>query len=172
MTDARVPHEHHFPTHDAVSLFYRHWPATGGTPRGAIVLFHRGHEHGARMAHLVDELDLPDFDFFAWDARGHGQSPGAARLQPELRDLGARRADLRRPHRSDHGDRARGHRTSIAQSVGAVLVATWAHDYAPQVRALMLASPAFKVKLYVPFARAGLGLHAQAARQCSSSTAT
>ena len=29
------------------------------------------------MAHLVDELGLPDFDFFAWDARGHGRSPGA-----------------------------------------------------------------------------------------------
>ena len=32
------------------------------------MLFHRGHEHSARMAHLVDELDLPEFDFFAWDA--------------------------------------------------------------------------------------------------------
>src|SRR5439155_27007935 len=46
----------------------------------------------------------------------------------------------------------------IAQSVGAVLVAAWAHDYAPRVRCLVLASPAFKVKLYVPFARAGLKL--------------
>jgi hypothetical protein len=39
-----------------------------------------------------------------------------------------------------------------------VLVATWAHDYAPRVRCLVLASPAFKVKLYVPFARSALGL--------------
>jgi len=46
----------------------------------------------------------------------------------------------------------------IAQSVGAVIVATWAHDYAPRIRALVLASPAFKVKLYVPFARQGLAL--------------
>ena len=46
----------------------------------------------------------------------------------------------------------------LAQSVGAVMVSTWAHDYAPKVRGLTLASPAFKVKLYVPFARAGLGL--------------
>ncbi|MNR67398.1 hypothetical protein D3C85_1913590 [compost metagenome] len=43
----------------------------------------------------------------------------------------------------------------LAQSVGAVLIATWAHDYAPKVRCLVLASPAFKVKLYVPFARPG-----------------
>lgn len=46
----------------------------------------------------------------------------------------------------------------MAQSVGAVLAATWAHDYAPGIRGLILASPAFKVKLYVPFARTGLAL--------------
>ena len=46
----------------------------------------------------------------------------------------------------------------VAQSVGAVIVSTWAHDYAPKVRCLVLASPAFKVKLYVPFARPGLKL--------------
>ncbi len=46
----------------------------------------------------------------------------------------------------------------IAQSVGAVLVSTWVHDYAPKIRGMVLASPAFKVKLYVPFARLGLGL--------------
>ena len=46
----------------------------------------------------------------------------------------------------------------IAQSVGAVLAAIWAHDYAPNIRCLVLASPAFKVKLYVPFARTGLKL--------------
>src|SRR5262249_47237978 len=30
--------------------------------------------------------------------------------------------------------------------------AAWAHDYAPPIRAMVLASPAFRVKLYVPFA--------------------
>ena len=44
----------------------------------------------------------------------------------------------------------------VAQSVGAVLVATWVHDYAPKLRALVLASPAFSVKLYVPFAKEGI----------------
>ncbi|HNI08964.1 MAG TPA: class I SAM-dependent methyltransferase family protein, partial [Thiobacillaceae bacterium] len=46
----------------------------------------------------------------------------------------------------------------LAQSVGAVLAATWAHDYAPPVRGLVLAAPAFKVKLYVPLARPALAL--------------
>ena len=47
----------------------------------------------------------------------------------------------------------------VAQSVGAVLAATRAHDYAPDIRGLVLASPAFKVKLYVPFARRLTLLH-------------
>ena len=46
----------------------------------------------------------------------------------------------------------------IAQSVGAVLASAWVHDYAPKIRALVLASPAFSVKLYVPFARESIWL--------------
>ena len=75
-----------FLTHDGVELLYRHWPATqpGAGPRKAVVMFHRGHEHGGRMAHLPAELDLPDYDFFAWDARGHGLSPGARGDSPSF----------------------------------------------------------------------------------------
>ncbi|MBV8732885.1 MAG: class I SAM-dependent methyltransferase family protein, partial [Acidobacteriia bacterium] len=46
----------------------------------------------------------------------------------------------------------------VGQSVGSVLVATWVHDYAPRIRSMVLASPAFSVKLYVPFARPALRL--------------
>ena len=154
-TTPRAPNELHFQTHDGESLFYRHWPATGATRRGAIVLFHRGHEHGARMAHLVDELDLPDFDFYAWDARGHGRSPGQRGYSPSfgtsVRDVQTFVQHIGTAHGVPDQDIH-----VVAQSVGAVLIATWAHDYAPKVRGLTLASPAFKVKLYVPFARAGL----------------
>ena len=149
----------HFTTHDGVELHYRHWPANRqpGQPRRAVVLFHRGHEHGGRMAHLVDELDLPGHDFFAWDARGHGESPGARGDSPSfacsVRDVQTFIEHIAREHAIDEQDMA-----VLAQSVGAVLIATWAHDYAPKVRCLVLASPAFKVKLYVPFARPGLAL--------------
>jgi alpha-beta hydrolase superfamily lysophospholipase len=157
MSTSRTPDERHFSTHDGQSLFYRHWPATQGPRRGAVVLFHRGHEHGARMAHLVDELNLPDFDFFAWDARGHGRSPGQRGYSPSfatsVRDVQTFIDHIGEAHGVPQRDIH-----VIAQSVGAVLIATWAHDYAPKVRGLTLASPAFKVKLYVPFARAGLAL--------------
>jgi len=157
MSTSRIPDERHFSTHDGQSLFYRHWPATQGPRRGAVVLFHRGHEHGARMAHLVDELNLPDFDFFAWDARGHGRSPGQRGYSPSFA-TSVRDVQTFIDHIGEvHGVPERDIHV-IAQSVGAVLIATWAHDYAPRVRGLTLASPAFKVKLYVPFARAGLAL--------------
>ena len=154
---ARQATEHHFSTHDGESLFYRRWPATSAARRGAIVMFHRGHEHSARMAHLVDELDLPDFDILAWDARGHGRSPGARGFSPSIghsvRDVQTFVEHIEAAHGVAPADMH-----ILAQSVGAVLVAAWAHDYAPRVRGLTLAAPAFEVKLYVPFARQGLAL--------------
>src|SRR4029434_7112101 len=39
----------------------------------------------------------------------------------------------------------------LAHSVGAVTVAAWVHDFAPPIRGLILAVPAFRVKLYLPF---------------------
>jgi alpha-beta hydrolase superfamily lysophospholipase len=155
MKTTRSAQEHHFSTHDGVSLFYRHWPATGAQRRGAVVLFHRGHEHGARMAHLVDELCLDEFDFFAWDARGHGRSPGQRGHSPSFA-TSVRDVQTFVDHiAAEHGVSVT-EQYVVAQSVGAVLVSTWAHDYAPAIRGMTLASPAFKVKLYVPFARAGL----------------
>lgn len=154
----RQQQERQFSSFDQQALYYRHWPAlTGTTPPRAIVLLHRGHEHSGRVAHLVDELDLTDTAFFAWDARGNGRSPGergdAPGFDALVRDLDSFIAHIG----SEHGIAVEDI-VVIAQSVGAVVAATWVHDYAPRLRALVLASPAFKVKLYVPFARPGLAL--------------
>ncbi|TIX75883.1 MAG: hypothetical protein E5V21_21750, partial [Mesorhizobium sp.] len=75
-SEQRVAQERTFRTHDGTEIFYRYWPAVEQPAKGAVVLFHRGHEHGGRMAHLVDELDMPDHAFYAWDARGNGRSAG------------------------------------------------------------------------------------------------
>lgn len=153
----RAAAERTFRTHDGVDLFYRHWPAAAPRARGAIVLLHRGHEHSGRMAHLPDELRLPDFDFFAWDARGHGRSPGARGDSPSIADS-VRDVQTFVDHIASCHGFAVEDVAVIAQSVGAVLAAAWAHDYAPRIRCMVLASPAFRVKLYVPSARAGLKL--------------
>ena len=156
-SDARRCTEHGFATHDDVSLFYRHWPAQGDASTGAIILIHRGHEHSGRMAHLADELGLPHFDVFAYDMRGHGRSPGVRGDSPSfatsVRDLQTFVDHIAAVHGVNVADVV-----VVAQSVGAVLASTWAHDYAPKIRGLVLASPAFKIKLYVPFARPGLAL--------------
>ena len=153
----RAVAERTFRTHDGLDLFYRHWPAAAGPARGAVVLLHRGHEHSGRLAHLPDEFALPDMDFFAWDARGLGRSSGPRGDAPSVatlvRDLQTFVDHIGATHSVPVENVA-----VVAQSVGAVLAAAWVHDYAPRLRALVLASPAFKVKLYVPFARAGLAL--------------
>ncbi|MEH6415796.1 bifunctional alpha/beta hydrolase/class I SAM-dependent methyltransferase [Pseudomonas sp. CGJS7] len=151
--------EAYFATFDDTELFYRHWPADkpGQGPRRAVVLLHRGHEHSGRVQHLVAELGLEEFDVFAWDARGNGRSPGERGDAPGfaalVRDLDRFVAHIGARHGVQPENLA-----LIAQSVGAVVAATWVHDYAPRIRALVLASPAFKVKLYVPLARPGLAL--------------
>ena len=154
---ARVVEEKIFRAFDGTELFYRHWPAVSAPAKGAIVLFHRGHEHSGRMAHLVDELNLPEFAFFAWDARGHGRSPGPRGYSPSIgvsiRDVNDFVNEVSRVSGQPAENVA-----VIAQSVGAVYVSAWLHDYAPKVRCAVLASPAFKVKLYVPLARPGLAL--------------
>lgn len=148
--------KHVFTTHDDTQLAYQHWPAaTEKETKKAIILFHRGHEHSGRMAHLVNELNLPEFDFFAWDARGHGDSPG---LRGDAPSFSACVKDIQYflQHIESTYNIASTNIAVIGQSVGAVLAATWVHDYAPKIRALCLASPAFDIKLYVPFAKAGL----------------
>lgn len=141
-----------FVSHDQTELFYQHWQSTVSTQeKRAILLFHRGHEHSERMAHLVDELSLPEYDFFAWDARGHGESPGERGDAPSfsacVKDIQYFIQHIQEKHGIEEHNIA-----VIGQSVGAVLAATWVHDYAPKIRALCLASPAFEIKLYVPLA--------------------
>ena len=158
---ARPMAEHTFTTFDGTELFYRHWPALEPeTMHGAVVMFHRGHEHSGRMEHIVNELGLADFDFFAWDARGHGRSPGkrgdAPGIAASVRDVEAFIAHIGAEHGFQPEDIA-----VLAQSVGAVLAVTWVHDYAPRIRAMILGSPAFSVKLYVPFARPAIALWAK-----------
>ncbi|MEL4071610.1 bifunctional alpha/beta hydrolase/class I SAM-dependent methyltransferase [Ochrobactrum sp. GPK 3] len=156
-TAHREATEAQFTTHDGTSLFYRVWPAASVRPKGVIVLLHRGHEHSGRVAHLVDELGLDDFAFYAWDARGHGRSPGERGFSPSfgasIHDLDSFVAHIREETGAAIEDVA-----IVAQSVGAVLAAAWVHDYAPNIRALVLASPAFDIKLYVPFAKEGIAL--------------
>jgi alpha-beta hydrolase superfamily lysophospholipase len=139
-----------FPSHDGAELHYRHWPAEEPTGR-ALLLFHRGHEHSGRWHGTVDALNLTDVDVFAWDARGHGASPGERGSAEHIGILICDVDAFVRHIRDAHGIAVE-EMIVVAHSVGAVIVAAWVHDFAPPIRALVLATPAFKVRLYVPLA--------------------
>ena len=154
----RTAQEKRFNTHDATSLFYRHWPRVSGeAPDRALVLLHRGHEHSGRLQHVVDEIGLPDFACFAWDARGHGRTAGVRGDSPSFA-ASVKDVDYFIRHISTVYHIPMANIVVIAQSVGGVLAATWAHDYAPAIRGMVLTAPAFKIKLYVPLARPALAL--------------
>jgi len=142
--------EHTVTLEDGTALFYRAWlPYT--PPQHALLLFHRGHEHSARWQETVEALALDDVAIFAWDARGHGRSSGARGTAESVATI-VKDMDAFVHHIAAHYGIALDNMVVLGHSVGAVIVAAWVHDYAPPIRGLILATPAFRVRLYVPLA--------------------
>jgi alpha-beta hydrolase superfamily lysophospholipase/SAM-dependent methyltransferase len=144
------PSEYTLTLRDGTELFYRAWLPENPTTK-ALLLFHRGHEHSGRWQETVAALGLEDVAVFAWDQRGHGRSPGERGSAPDLATV-IRDADEWARHLTDRHGIALRDTVVLAHSLGAVIATAWVHDYAPPVRGLILATPAFRVKLYVPFA--------------------
>ena len=147
---SRKSTESSFVASDGQEIFYRFWkPATESDK--AVVLFHRGHEHSARWQEFVDTSNLDDCWFFAWDARGHGNTEGqrgaAESFSRIVQDADEFAAHIQYTYKVPIENFG-----VVGQSVGAVVAATWIHDYAPRVKAMVLATPALRIKLYVPFA--------------------
>jgi alpha-beta hydrolase superfamily lysophospholipase/SAM-dependent methyltransferase len=141
---------------DGAQLFYRAWVPESRTQR-ALLLFHRGHEHSGRWSEFVEMLALDDVAIFAWDARGHGRSDGERGAAENFGTL-VKDVDAFVRHVRDHHGSSLENMIVLAHSVGAVVVSAWVHDYAPPIRAMILATPAFRVRLYVPLAIPSLRL--------------
>ena len=148
--------DHRFTSFDGTAIAYRAWLPAAGPPRHAVLLFHRGHEHGGRWDAFVRALGLGDgVAVFAWDQRGHGHSDGDRGRAPDFAAV-VRDAELWARHvAAAHGIATRD-TAVVASSLGAVIATAWVHDYGPPVRALVVATAAFAVKLYVPLALAAL----------------
>jgi alpha-beta hydrolase superfamily lysophospholipase/SAM-dependent methyltransferase len=142
--------EHAMKSWDGAELFYRAWIPGEGSDK-AILLFHRGHEHSGRWQETVDLLALKDIPVFAGDARGHGRSPGERGAANNFADV-IRDVDAFVRHISERYEIPIQNMIVLAHSLAAVSVAAWVHDYAPPIRAMILATGAFYVKLYIPFA--------------------
>jgi alpha-beta hydrolase superfamily lysophospholipase/SAM-dependent methyltransferase len=142
--------EHVFVSWDGVSLFYRAWLPEKPAHQ-ALLLFHRGHEHSGRWQETIAGLGLTDVAIFAWDQRGHGHSPGerggALNLAAVVKDADSFARHVEKTHGISLQQTA-----ILASSVGAVIATAWVHDFAPPVCGLVLAAPAFRVRLYVPLA--------------------
>ncbi|MYM96551.1 bifunctional alpha/beta hydrolase/class I SAM-dependent methyltransferase [Duganella vulcania] len=147
-----------FDCNDGVRLFYRAWqpqsPRQDG-PRRALVFLHRGHEHSGRIQPLVEQFGCTQDWAFAWDARGHGYSPGERGDAPSFEAL-VEDFDTFIAHIAATYGFAPENILVVANSVGAVIAATWLHDYAPRVRGVIMAAAAFDINLYVPLAKPAL----------------
>src|SRR5437762_4918698 len=141
--------EHAMKSWDGAELFYRAWIPREATDK-AILLFHRGHEHSGRWQQTVDLLGLKDIAAFAWDARGHGRSPGERGVANNFADV-IKDVDAFARHISERHEIPIENMIVLAHSLAAVSVVAWVHDYAPPIRAMILATAAFRVRLYVPF---------------------
>jgi alpha-beta hydrolase superfamily lysophospholipase/SAM-dependent methyltransferase len=142
--------EKSFTSWDSTELFYRAWIPPKPTDK-ALLLFHRGHEHSGRWQETADALNLNDVAIFAWDARGHGRSPGERGTANNLLDV-IKDVDAFVRHVSNEHGIPIENIIVLAHSLVAVTVTAWVHDYAPPIRAMILATAAFHVKLYVPLA--------------------
>ncbi|OYP38392.1 bifunctional alpha/beta hydrolase/class I SAM-dependent methyltransferase [Rhodopirellula sp. MGV] len=145
-----------FVASDGQIIFYRYWKPTNESQR-SVLLFHRGHEHSDRWQEFVDTSEMDDCWFFAWDARGHGKTSGPRGAAESFSRM-VQDADEFASHIEHQFQLSIDEMGVVGQSVGAVLAAAWIHDYAPPVRAMVLATPALRIKLYVPFAIPGLRL--------------
>jgi len=143
-----------FTSWDGAELFYRSWIPNKATGK-ALLLFHRGHEHSGRWQEIVDSLGLDDLAILAWDARGHGNSPGDRGAAKALRDV-IKDVDVFMRHVSETFSIPIENMIVLAHSLAVVTVTAWIHDYAPPIRAMILATAAFHVKLYIPFAISAL----------------
>src|SRR4051794_509001 len=144
------PGEHTLTLRDGAELFYRAWLPERPTTK-ALLLFHRGHEHSGRWQETALALGLEDVAVFAWDQRGHGHSHGERGSAPDLATV-IHDADEWVRHLITTRGMVLEDTIVLAHSLGAVIATAWVHDYAPPIRGLILATPAFRVKLYVPFA--------------------
>ena len=149
--------------YDGTAIYYRYWltmPLTDmkksaieklTQPLRQVILLHRGHEHSGRLAELGQQFAKAGYQVFAWDARGNGRSGGVKDHAESVTEL---ERDLDGFVQLVIGQTGIAIEDTliVASSIGAVLAAAWVHDYAPNIRGMILGTPALSIRLYMPFA--------------------
>lgn len=144
--------------YDGTAIYYRYWLTTplegikqASQPLRQVILLHRGHEHSGRLAELGEQFAMAGYQVFAWDARGNGRSGGIKDHAESVTEL---ERDLDGFVQLVIGQTGIAIEDTliVASSIGAVLAAAWVHDYAPNIRGMILGTPALSIRLYMPFA--------------------
>lgn len=144
--------------YDGTAIYYRYWLTRAledikkaTQPLRQVILLHRGHEHSGRLAELGEQFATAGYQVFAWDARGNGRSGGIKDHAESVTEL---ERDLEGFVQLVIGQTGIAIEDTliVANSIGAVLAAAWVHDYAPNIRGMILGTPALSIRLYLPFA--------------------
>ncbi|WP_201566364.1 alpha/beta fold hydrolase [Psychrobacter immobilis] len=147
--------------YDGTAIYYRYWltmplenvkqAGQQHTQQRQVILLHRGHEHSGRLAELGEQFAKAGYQVFAWDARGNGRSGGIKDHAESVTEL---ERDLDGFVQLVIGQTGIAIEDTliVASSIGAVLAAAWVHDYAPNIRGMILGTPALSIRLYMPFA--------------------
>jgi len=144
-----------FKSFDQSELFYREWEHDVPHNGRILILLHRGHEHSGRLESIAAKPEFSGYKIFSYDNRGHGYTKvtPAYEFMDMVRDLDTFVSFVCEKEGKSEEDIF-----IIANSVAGVTATTWVHDYAPKVKGVALIAPAFKIKLYFPFAKAFLKL--------------
>lgn len=139
-----------FNSFDKKSLFYRRWYRDEMNNGKILLLLHRGHEHSLRLQSIANNKAFEGYTIYSFDNRGHGMTdlPATFEFMDLVRDLDAFSHFVCTQENKQQKDLF-----VIANSVAGVVASTWVHDYAPNINGMALVAPAFKIKLYIPFAK-------------------
>ena len=137
------------------SLFYRSWNNDNASNEKVLLLLHRGHEHSMRLDDIANNPAFAEYTIYSFDNRGHGHTEVEATFEfmDLVRDLDAFVKFVCTKEQKQSKDLF-----IIANSVAGVVASTWVHDYAPKISGMALVAPAFRIKLYMPFAKSLLQL--------------
>lgn len=145
-----------FASFDNSELFYREWEHEDTVWNGRVILLlHRGHEHSGRLESIASHKVFAGYKIFSYDNRGHGYTE--AKTEYEFMNL-VRDLDSFASYVSSKLDVGMENIFVVANSVAGVVASTWVHDFAPHIAGVALVAPAFKIKLYFPFAKEFLKL--------------
>ncbi|WP_072682743.1 bifunctional alpha/beta hydrolase/class I SAM-dependent methyltransferase [Arcobacter sp. LA11] len=151
---SKIEENSEFISFDEEKIFYRKYSDETWNKKVVIVL-HRGHEHSKRLEDIINDKRLEGYRVYSYDYRGHGYTKAKATYEfmNLVRDLNAFVNFI-----CQENNIKQEQIFIIANSVAGVVASTWIHDYAPKIAGVALVAPAFKIKLYFPFAKEFLNL--------------